>query len=203
MYRRRFPLQAAEVLDLVHRAPDLDVPTAPKPSSEIFPVTVGEDDWLLFSDGELRTKHPGEPLIRRMLALAATLDAWVLGDDDHIYAEERGEIVVRSAVLADLPYPTYFIARSGKIGAAEWAGVIGTQSDFGWWDRVEARVPSGFTWFSCPPVACWAGHPSGKPIPFFLDEYEQGIEVFQPDAATLARMRALAQLLDAAVVRDP
>jgi hypothetical protein len=64
-------------------------------------------------------------------------------------------------------------------------------------------VPSGFKWFSCPPVTCWTGHLSGKPVPFFLDEYEQGIEVFQPDATTLTRMQALAQLLDAAVVRDP
>lgn len=202
IYFQRFPIRAAEVLDLARREPDL-VPIPPTSSPDYFMLTVGGDDWLLFNHGELRTKHPGEPLIRRMLTLAATLDAWVLGDDDHIYAEENGEVVARPAVLADLPYPTCFIARSSKIGESEWKSVVGAQSDFAWWDRVEARVPSGLKWFSCPPVACWTGHPSGKPIPFFLDEYDEGIEVFQPDPATLTRMRALARLLDAAVVTDP
>jgi hypothetical protein len=202
-YCERFPVTAAEVLDLVRQAPDLDVPTNPTASSEVFMVTVGEDDWLLFSRGELRTKHPGEPLIRRMLALAASLEAWVLGDDDHIYAEQDGRVVVRPAVLADLPYPTYVITRRDNIPASEWAGVVGTQSDFAWWDRVEARVPSGLKWIGCPPVACWTGHPSGKPIPFFYEEDENGIEVLQPDAATLARMRALAPLLTAVVAGEP
>ncbi|MEV6601139.1 hypothetical protein AB0M36_30445 [Actinoplanes sp. NPDC051346] len=203
LYFQRFPVTAAEVLDGVRQAADLDVPTNPGPSSEIFPITVGKDDWLLFSHGELRTKHPSEQLIRRMLALAATLDAWVLGDDEHIYAEENGQIVARPAVLTDLPYPTYFIARHDKISASEWEGVVGTQSDFAWWTRVEARVPSGLKWIGSPPVACWTGHPAGKPVPFFFDEYDRGIEVLQPDSATLTRMRVLAPRLDAEVLRDP
>jgi hypothetical protein len=202
-YCERFPIAAAEVLDLVQQAPDLDVPTNPTPASEVFIITVGEDDWLLFSQGKLQTKHPGDPLIRRMLDLAARLGAWVLGDDDHIYAEADGRIVGRAAVLADLPYPTWYVTRHDDIGAVEWAGVVGTQSDFAWWDRVEARLPAGLTWIDCPPVACWTGHPAGKPIPFFLDEFSYGIEVFQPDAATLARMQELAPLLTAVVAREP
>jgi hypothetical protein len=202
MYSRRFPILADEVVGLVRRTPDLDMPEASRISLGEFTLTIGADDWLRFHDGELRTKHPREPLIRRMLAIAATLDAWVLGDDDSVYGLTDDRIVERPAVLADLPYPRSFIARGEPISAQQWADLVAIQPDFEWRTRIQARVPSGLRWIDCPAVACWTGHPRGKPVPFFLDEYEAAIDVWQPDTATLTRMRALAPALDADVVDD-
>ena len=64
---------------------------------------------------------------------------------------------------------------------------------------VEARLPSGRTWIPCPQVAYWAGHPSGRPVPFLFDR--DHIETTR-DPATLARLRELAPLLDARVLDD-
>ena len=41
-----------------------------------FFVRVGDDDWLWFQRGELTTKDPRPPLIRRIVEIGHLLDAW-------------------------------------------------------------------------------------------------------------------------------
>jgi hypothetical protein len=201
LYHERFPIQAAEVHDLIRSSPDLRLFQDPPSRPDYFMMAVGEDDWFLYDHGELRTKHPGDALIRRMLELAAVLDAWVLGDDDIIYTLIDDRIAERPAVLADLPYPRWYLSRDTPIPAAEWASVVSAQPDFRWSTRVRARVPSGLKWVECPPVACWTDHPAGRVVPFFLDEYEEIVDVWQPDPPTKDRVLALAPVLGATVTR--
>jgi hypothetical protein len=65
---------------------------------------------------------------------------------------------------------------------------------------IEAELPSGLRWITCPPVTCWTGHPSGRPVPFFHDQ--DLIEVSDTDEPTERRMAELAAVL-AARVADP
>jgi hypothetical protein len=201
LYHARFPIRAAEVHEQVRRAPDLRLVSDPPARPDYFLLAVGEDDWLLYDHGELRTKHPGDALIRRMLELAAGWDAWLLGDDDVIYMLAGDRIDGRPAVLADLPYPRWYLGRDTPILAAEWESVVAAQPDFAWSTRVRARLPSGPQWVECPPVACWTGHPDGHEVPFFLDEFEEFVDVWQPDPPTRARILALAPALGATVTR--
>lgn len=164
-------------------------------------------DWLRFSGGKLSTKNPECPLIHRMIEIAAELDAWVLGDAPEVYEWNGDEVTARELKPADLPWPAYFLTRRGVPGGyhrdapileQEWTSLVASQPDFAVLTRVEARLPSGLSWIACPPVACWTGHPSGRPVPFFFDE--DVVEVTGPDPATVERMLALAPLLAAKVV---
>ena len=65
---------------------------------------------------------------------------------------------------------------------------------------IEAELPSGLSMIACPPVACWTGHPSGRPVPFFHDV--DLIEVADADELTEGRMAELAAALSARVA-DP
>jgi hypothetical protein len=51
-----------------------------------------DEPWLMWCDGEVRTKNPDEALIRKMIALAAQLDAQVQGDDGEVYRIVAGDI---------------------------------------------------------------------------------------------------------------
>ncbi|SFF10354.1 hypothetical protein SAMN05421541_10655 [Actinoplanes philippinensis] len=86
------------------------------------------------------------------------------------------------------------------IRAEEWAQAVAAQPDFEMMTRIEATLPSGARWITCPPVACWSGHTSGRPIPFFHDR--DVIEVRDADEPTIRRMVALASTLAAKVVDD-
>ena len=77
---------------------------------------------------------------------------------------------------------------------------LAAQPDFTTMTRIEATLPSGVRWITCPPVACWTGHPSGRVTPFFLDR--DVIEVRQADGPTVQRTTALAASLGARVVDD-
>ena len=55
------------------------------------------EPWLDWSDGEVFTKNPDEPLIRKMAELAARLGARVEGDDGEVY---RSDGTVASAAVA-------------------------------------------------------------------------------------------------------
>lgn len=195
-------LRAAHHPGAARPSPDLRLVQEPPAHPDHFTPAVGDDDWLLYDHGELRTKHPHVALIRRMSELAARWDAWVLGDDDIIYTLTGDRIDERPAALADLPYPRWHLGREAAgIPAAEWESVVAAQPDFTWSTRVRARTPSGRSWVECPPVACWTGHPDGHEVPFFLDKDEETVDVWQPDQPTRDRVVAMAAALGATVSR--
>ncbi|MFC4066448.1 hypothetical protein [Actinoplanes subglobosus] len=182
----RYPIAASEVRSLVRDTADLVIPDDQAAGS--FQILVGDDSWLAFTGGRLHTKNPGDPMIRRMIEIATALDAWVAGDEDEIYTWENGEV---TSDEADLPEITP-ITLDRPVTAEEWAAHVAATPDLDWFTRVEAVLPSGRRWIDCPPVACWTGHPGGRPVPFFVDEAGDGaIEVEEPDDLTLARMRLL------------
>ncbi|MER7280084.1 hypothetical protein ABT369_37160 [Dactylosporangium sp. NPDC000244] len=168
IYCHRFPIGRHEVRALLHA-----------------------EDWLRYDDGRLCARDPGEARVRRMLDIAAELDAWLLGDGDTIFGVAGDRVVEREATHADLPFPRTFVAAEAAITAARWAEVVAAEPDLEWRTRIRAQVPSGATWIDCPAVACWTGHPSGEPVPFFHSEYEAAVEVWRPDSATLTRVEAL------------
>ncbi len=47
-----------------------------------------QEGALRWDDGEVLTKNPDESLLIKMVAIAAALDARVLGDDDEVYGED-------------------------------------------------------------------------------------------------------------------
>jgi hypothetical protein len=157
---------------------------------------------------EIKVKNPSEPMLRRMLAMAAALDAWVDGDDPmHFYVDEAGNIVEREPPLEMIHEDLgYFIARGASgvlersvaLPAEEWLQLVDQESDFRMSDDVEARLPGGRRRISSPRHAEWLGHPSGRAIPFF---YEDGaIEVKSADQPTIDRMLELADALGATVM---
>jgi hypothetical protein len=204
----RYPILAQEVLDLVRREADLTVSDGPRARPDYFSIMVGDgDDWLIFSESQLYTKNPGNLLKRRMIEVGAALDAWVLGDDPELYEWNGHEVSARELDPADLPLNAYSLTRGCAVGGLnsdapilkqEWMTLVASQPDFAVLTQVQAKLPSGLSWIGCPPVACWTGHPSGKPVPFFFDE--DVIEVSHADPATVKRMLALAPLLSAKVL---
>jgi hypothetical protein len=77
---------------------------------------------------------------------------------------------------------------------------VAAQPDFATMTRIETTLPSSVRWIPCPPVAGWTGHPSGRPMPFFLDR--DVIEVRHADRPTVRRMATLAASLAAKVLDD-
>ncbi|WP_430789308.1 hypothetical protein [Actinoplanes sp. G11-F43] len=189
-YSTRFPITGAEVRAVVRSAADLDIPEST--SDEHILVTVGADDWLMFDDGHLHTKSPGDPLVRRMIEIAVELDAHVAGEADEVYDwDGTGITSVERA-----PRPS---ARITSVTTDDW---VAAQPDFTWLTELAVDLPSGRRMLPCPPVACWTGHPSGEPVPFFMDDYSDGVQVVAPDAATLDRLRRLGGFLRAGIDED-
>ncbi len=56
-----------------------------------------QEGALRWDDGEVLSKNPDESLVVKMVAIAAALDARVLGDDDEVYAEDGTARPVPSA----------------------------------------------------------------------------------------------------------
>jgi hypothetical protein len=208
----RFPILDAEVVAAVHGAPDLVIPPdAPRRSGFCYVLWTSSesDEHLLFRDGRLSTKNPSDAFLRRMVELAECLDAWVTGDDAELYEWDGSQVVQRwrsEEVYARrrrmISRGTAFSGMNGHdpISLSEWTALAAAQSDFEMMTSIEVDLPSGQRQIACPPVACWLGHPSRGPVPFFHDE--DLIEVYDVDEPTERRMTALATAL-AARVADP
>jgi hypothetical protein len=206
----RYPILLAEVDAVVRDAPDLVIPDdAPRREDLCFVEWTGGEGLLMFDNGRLRTKHPRDELVRRMTELAARLDAWVIGDDGEVYEWDGERVVTRQrdpeAFVMKARYLTRGTYSSGMnprapIRPEEWERLAAAEPDFRTMTRIEATVPSGRRWIACPPVTCWTGHPSGRPVPFFHDR--DVIEVRRADEPTIRRMRQLAETLAATAVDD-
>jgi hypothetical protein len=208
----RFPILDDEVTAAVRAASDLVVPAdAPRHPGFCFVVWTSSADgeYLLFQDGRLSTKNPGDAFRRRMIELAEHLDAWVTGQDGELYGWDGRRVVhrygSREAYTRRPRMITRGSASSGMnrrapITAGEWTALATAQPDFATMTTIEVELPSGPGRIACPPVHCWTGHPSGRPIPFFHDE--DLVEVSDADEPTERRMAGLAGAL-AARVADP
>ncbi|NUT02592.1 MAG: hypothetical protein HOV76_03885 [Hamadaea sp.] len=210
----RYPILGTEVDDLVRDEPGLTIPPdAPRRPDFCYLAWESpdpdDDGHLWFEAGRITTKNPRPEVIRRMTVLAARLDAWVIGDDGEVYGWDGNRVVDRQrdahAFILNARYitrGTWFGGMNGQapIRLDEWEQLAAAQPDFVTMTRIEATLPSGVRWISCPPVVCWTGHPSGRPRPFFFDD--DVIEVRQADEPTVRRMAELAMSLGAKVVDD-
>jgi hypothetical protein len=217
-YSQRYPIRTSEWLAVVARNDDLvfeadrypeitDDPDASYTFTWIPSDGIGS--WFSWHLGEIKTKNPADATIRRMIEIAAELDAWVVGDDTWIYDLDCDGLVVprnptRIEIHELIPHfitrgtGTGGMNRSHPIMEAEWLDLVARQPDFLIATEVEAHVPSGHKHIPCPPVAIWTHHPSRPEIPFFFDT--DLIEVNAADTTTLARMKELASALDAKVL---
>jgi hypothetical protein len=210
----RYPILGTEVDDLARDEPDLTIPPdAPRRPNFCY-INWESDasdgyDYLRFDAGRLTTKNPRPELVRRMTELAARLDAWTLGDNGEVYEWDGDRVVDRQRGPEAFAWHARYITRgtwsSGMNGHApirpdEWAELVADQPDFATMTRIETTLPSGVRWISCPPVACWMGHPSARPMPFFFDV--DVIQVRHADGPTVRRMTALAASLAAKVLDD-
>ncbi|WP_127502976.1 hypothetical protein [Actinoplanes solisilvae] len=202
----RFPILDAEVVAAVEAADDLvtpgDAPRRPGFCYVVWSLSASNDEYLLFQDGMLSTKNPTEAFRRRMTELAARLDAWVVGQDGELYEWDGGQVEVRWRSREEYATRRRLISRAAKIPASEWMALAANQPDFATMTTVEANLPSGTRQIECPPVACWTGHPSGRSIPFFHDDYDDVVEVTHADELIERRMGELATVLGAEV-QDP
>ncbi|BBH71719.1 hypothetical protein ACTI_84040 [Actinoplanes sp. OR16] len=205
----RFPILGAEVDALVRRQPDLYVPPdAPRRPDFCYVYWSDNDHYLLFHDGRLSAKRPSPLFKRRMIELASDLDAWVIGDDAEVYELDGETVTDRNRARS--PLRKHLITRGDGnpvIRADEWAVLVAAQPDFTTRSTIEAELPSGTRDIPCPPIDCWTGHPSGRPIPFFFNDDEvfnhnEEIEVRDADEPTVHRMTELAAALRAHVVKD-
>jgi len=218
-HSERYPIRTSEWLALVADNDDLyfdkdhyGQPTDDPDATYMFdwkPAT-GDGSWFMCSSGEIRTKNPEDATIRRMIEMAADLDAWVTGDDHAFYSIDQGTVAEREPTPQQIDASTpHFITHGSASGGmnwdhpilqAEWLDVVAAQPDFVIATEVEAYLPSGISRITCPPVATWIGHPNGLQIPFFFDE--DLIEVRASDDPTLKRMTELAAVLGAKVLDE-
>jgi hypothetical protein len=195
-----FPIPASDVVSLVELSADLTLRDEAEGG-----LTVDCLGWSLrYAEGELSAKQPPDPVLRRMLDLAAELDAWVTGDDGEVYERDGGSGVRRrERDEEDLPGDPLYLSRddldADPISNEEWLAAAGEQADFRIDTTIRAKLPSGVAWIPCPPVACWTGHPSGDPVWCFHDE--DLVEVRGDDPDTVRRMTALAVGMGAEVLR--
>jgi hypothetical protein len=204
-----FPINRAEVMGLIQRHDDLALPDGyPDTGSGGFDFSCRPDDWLWFTDGEIKTKNPVPGLIRRMVDLAAELDAWLTGDDGEVYTWDGREIVQRYRRPDEYQVEGCIITRaSGTVYSWEapilpdaWMALAQAQPDFDIGTRIEALLPSGPSWIICPPVAHWMGHPAGIPLPFL--PFQDVVMVRDRDPATVRRASQLAATLGARVTDE-
>lgn len=85
-----YEISAREWLDLV--ATDLEL--VPEPSNGDYFVIWREsanhpEAWFDWSSGNIYTKYPDKPTLRKMLQIAGRLNARVQGDDGEIYEQEN------------------------------------------------------------------------------------------------------------------
>ena len=205
-----FPILRAEVLGLIERHDDLALPEGYPVDTDTggFDFHCLPDDWLWFTGGQIKTKNPEPHLIRRMAELAVELDAWLIGDDGEVYAWDGREVVQRDREPDEYQVERCVITRaSGTVWSweapilpDEWMALAQTQPDFDTGTRIEALLPSGPTWITCPPVAHWMAHPSGRPLPFL--PFQDVVVVRDRDPATVRRAGLLAAALGAHVTDE-
>ncbi|MEV6346432.1 hypothetical protein [Actinoplanes sp. NPDC051851] len=200
-----FPILAGEVEALVAAEPDLAIPPdAPRRPDFCFVLWTGSapdrEHYLLFQYGRLSIKNPEPPFVRRMVELAAHLDAWPIGDNGELYSCDGDRLRSGERDWSAIARDRHFLRRPTPITPGEWASVTATQPDFTPMTRIKTPLPSGVRTIACPEVSCWTAHPSGDPIPFYVDD--GAIQVRHADAPTRLRMTALAPALAATTVDD-
>ncbi|MEN4519414.1 hypothetical protein [Pantoea agglomerans] len=79
-------ISSDEWLDIVNNDPELSLSTQ---SGEFHAIWSGEgsdgEDWLDWSEGNIKTKWPPSPLYRKMLQISQKLNARVMDDDGTLY----------------------------------------------------------------------------------------------------------------------
>jgi hypothetical protein len=99
VHRHRYPILEQEVLDLVESASDLV--RDPLPDGSLRFRWEAEDHFgFTYWNDEISAMKPTEPMVRRMLAMAGVLDAWVEGEDPaHYFLDPTGSLVQRQPPL--------------------------------------------------------------------------------------------------------
>jgi hypothetical protein len=72
-------------------------PDPANPGDENWIVVLEEDSWPLWwrTTGEIHTKNPEDGMIQKLVSIADSLNARVLGDDEEIYcADSLGAISI-------------------------------------------------------------------------------------------------------------
>lgn len=205
----RFPILDEEVTAAVDAAADLFTPAeAPRHPGFRYVFWTGSatEEYLLFQEGRLDTKNPSDAFKRRMIELGERLNAWVIGQDAEVYQWDGNQVSYRWRSQEEYHTRTRLITRgsvhSGRndadpIRADEWTALAAAQPDFARMTSIEVELPAGPARIACPPVHCWTGHPSGRPVPFYHEE--DLIEVDDADEPTEHRMAELATALRARV----
>jgi len=164
VHRHRYPILEQEVLDLVESASDLV--RDPLPDGSLRFRWEAEDHFgFTYWNDEISAMKPTEPMVRRMLAMAGVLDAWVEGEDPaHYFLDPTGSLVQRQPPLQMIYENLEHLITRGSVAlpAEEWQQIVDQEPDFRMSDDVEARLPSGRRRISSPRHAEWLGHPSGR-----------------------------------------
>lgn len=83
-------ITAAEWHSVIDTDPELRPAGYNGPHLAIWEAHPSNDEaWLDWCDGNITTKHPDEPLLRKMVEIAARLDAKVQGDDGELYDDAQ------------------------------------------------------------------------------------------------------------------
>jgi hypothetical protein len=87
--RAHNPIRSDEWLAYLENDKDLKLLGVNGPYFAVFfdASDVDPGSWLDWADGEIFSKYPGLRMVRKMIAIAATLRAKVQGDDGEIYTE--------------------------------------------------------------------------------------------------------------------
>jgi hypothetical protein len=94
-------IEASEWLALIESDPDLRLAGYNGPHFAIWDGHPVEDEaWLDWRGGNIETKNPDDPLLRKMIEIAGRLDAKVQGDDGEFYTE--------ASLIAPKPKPPLF-----------------------------------------------------------------------------------------------
>lgn len=213
----RCPIREAELEDLIRSEDDLNFrpdrsglygADRAEPGWFTWDPPDGIGSWFMYMSGRISTKHPEDATIRRMIAIAAMLDAWVSADDPQFHTPgDTGEIltrepsrdeVIRTANCSITREIVHAGFSPGGITPDEWRALPAVHPDILMVNEIPAWLPSGMKHVRCAPVPAWVGHPAGTPVALFYDDGR--IEVENPDHSTLLRMLTLADSLGAVVI---
>jgi len=217
IHGRYYPIGVDEVVELVHRSPDLTFEGlsgkfGPQGSTGYLHFLWTRDDdepWMLrHYAGQISVKHAPQPLLRRMEEFGAEFDAWLMGDDGELLSWDGQQMVERQRERE------YFLNDPGSVsdpgwitrGRAmdndgrpitqqEWFALAERHDDLRIDTAIAARLPSGPARIPCPPTVFWIAHPSREPVPMFHDDGM--IEVWHVDSAIATRTIPIATELHA------
>jgi hypothetical protein len=77
----------------------------------VYAAWNGEPGALGYYNGEITTKNPEQPLIRKMVSIARRLNATVQGDDGEIYREDGTSFQPESSIPSPAPAQPGLLAR--------------------------------------------------------------------------------------------